>query len=997
MAISYKDCNSALNNVFFDGRHAGQPVYLTLDNEMRDEVGRQLNLEPSLVEAAICGRVGQWLERRGNPYETMIDAMELWRRAGMKTPPFFTAVLFCLSHAATIMAAEEEFASSNYYIRLSQVTGIDRQRLSQHGNSTDLLWSALRDWLVLNNFSLGKPTAVAATTWKYVGKAISQAVVRASDRKLFDDLFERYGFSGSERISLKEMEFYLSHWMAGSKANSRLRNAWARSELRERVVEAALAQLSKWSSGGAAATLDSLAPAGSMRLSLLANFVQRFPRQALELHLGRTGSDDPAGPFQMEGECADFFLSNDRFGGYSTLSPSPLQRGIGLRCFLDGATIGLRSLHWQPRLVIPLVKSTQENLWVEVAKVSFGVPHVVLVRDAHGLPGRVDSYLATAAMKMPEQASPSELPGLPPGWVLYKNVQVRQPERVPVDDLECLVPWSNDGVLSIDGGLQLLPGFFHASKPVSVNFLSNAGPTKLEVWRNGASASLLASVEVSGNDCSLLLDSAQLRVPDGVTLKAFQSGYQKGSVEAYFRDADSPRPLNREGKGRLAYQSVISASPTSGNHGAAIFSGMEAGETLAPPVPLSTHSPSVLPEGTTEEELEPVLGAATVRRASSETCIERGYHYWICETLPPGRPRNTPLEQRCSGCGTMLVILHRGRPQAVNPLSASPIPISRITQPGPSSADPIDVDGCLDALCFLGNGSWGKFQTLAGLGNDPSSGSSRQIAHDLFLLGFLDLELLPGSNAVKSWCVPRASVNFIDESRAFLSGFRSPRLVDALMEATQRLGGRAYQEDLPRRPRAVWLEAIDISSARAVFAGILDPLGRETAVLERPSEALAAAIGGLEGILSSLRPISIGRPESLQSFDVRKARWVDVRFASRPGAYRWNDGFQRYAYVAPDASSWVGPYQPVKVLAARDEGVFLWQYDKQSGIFHATLGCDPPGLMGRALVAASGYLPSIGSGTISYSNISPTVASSLLAALTTEKRNEGNLRRSQSG
>ena len=169
MAISYKDCNSALNNVFFDGRHAGQPVYLTLDNEMRDEVGRQLNLEPSLVEAAICGRVGQWLERRGNPYETMIDAMELWRRAGMKTPPFFTAVLFCLSHAATIMAAEEEFASSNYYIRLSQVTGIDRQRLSQHGNSTDLLWSALRDWLVLNNFSLGKPTAVAATTWKYVG------------------------------------------------------------------------------------------------------------------------------------------------------------------------------------------------------------------------------------------------------------------------------------------------------------------------------------------------------------------------------------------------------------------------------------------------------------------------------------------------------------------------------------------------------------------------------------------------------------------------------------------------------------------------------------------------------------------------------------------------------------------------------------------------------------------------------------------------------------
>jgi hypothetical protein len=997
VAISYKDCNSALNNVFFDGRHAGRPVYLTLDNDMRDEVGRQLGVEPDLVEAAICRRVGQWLERRGNPYETMIDAMELWRRAGMKSQPYFTGVLFCLSHAATIMAAEEEFASSNYYVRLSQVTGIERQRLSQHGNATDLLWSALRDWLVLNNFGLGKPTAVAATTWKYVGKAISQAVVRASDRELFHDLFERYGFSGSESISLKEMEFYLSHWVVGSKANSRLRNAWARAELRERVVEAALAQLSKWSSGDVGTTTSSLAPVGSMRLSLLANFVQRFPRQALELHLGRMAGDDLTGPYKIEGESQEFFLASDRFGGYSTLSPSPLKSGIGSRFFLEGAAAGLRPLDWQPRLVIPLVKSTQENLWAEVAKVSFGVPHVVLVRDAHGLPAKVEAYLATAAMKMPEQASPSELPGLPAGWILYKDVQVRQPERFPGDDLECLVPWSNDGVLSIGGGLQLLPGFFHASKLLSANFLSNAGPTRVEAWTNGASPTLLTNVEANGNDCSLPLHGAQLSFPDGIMLKASQGGSEKASVEVYFRDADSPRPLHREGKGRLAYQSVISASPVPATQGRATVSGMEAGETLVPPATSSTDPSSVLPEGSREEELEPVVGAAPVRRASSGTCIERGHHYWICETLPPGRPRTTPLEQRCNGCGTMLVILHRGKPQAASALPTSPIPISRIGQPTPPNVDPIDADGFLDALCFLGSGSWGKFQALAGLGNDPSSTSSRQVAHDLSLLGFLDLELVPGSNAVKSWCVPRASVNFIDEGKAFLSGFRSPRLVDALVEATQRLGGRAYQEELPGRPRAVWLEAINISSATSSFAGILDPLGRDIAVQDRPAEALAGAFEWLEGMSSSLRPVSIGRPASLQAFDARKARWVDAASALRPGAYRWNDGVQAYAYVAPDGSARSGPYQAVKVLAARDEGILLWQYDKAHAMFRATLGCDPPGLLGRALVASSGYLPTIEWGTTSYSNIKNNVAFSVLAALTMEELDEGDHRRSQSG
>ncbi|MGR9416625.1 hypothetical protein [Rhizobium leguminosarum] len=997
MAISYKDCNSALNNVFFDGRHAGQPVYLTLDNDMRDEVGRQLGVEPDRVEGAICRHIGDWLERRGNPYDTIVSAMELWRRAGMKSQPYFTAVLFCLSHAATIMAAEGEFAANNYYIRLSQVTGIERQRLSQHGNTTDMLWSALRDWLVLNNFGLGKPTAVATTTWKYVGKAISQAVVRASDRELFHDLFERYNFSGSESISLKEMEFYLSHWIAGSKANSRLRNAWARTELRERVVEAALAQLSKWSSGDAGTKTGFPASAGSLRLSLLANFVQRFPRQVLELHLGRMSSEDSAGPFEMEGEGDEFFMASDRFGGYSTLSPSPLGRGIGSRFHLAGVSPGLRPLDWQPRLVIPLVRSSQENLWAEVAKVSFGVPHVVLVRDAHGLPGRVESYLATAAMKMPEKASPSELPGLPTGWILYKDVQVRQPDRVPGDDLECLVPWSNDGMLSIGGGMQLLPGFYHASKPILVDFLSSAGPTRVEAWTNGASPGSLAKVDSPGNDCSLLLDAAQLRFPDGITLRASQDGIERASAEVYFRDADSPRPLNREGRGRLAYMSVVSATPAQGSVGKTTVSGMEPSEASFSRGASSIDTSSVLPEGSFEEEQQPVPGASTVRQASSETCIERGYHYWICETLPPGRARNTPLEQRCKGCGTMVVMLHRGTSQAGGALAALPIPISRIGQPEPPRFDPIDADGFLDALCFLGSGSWGKFQALAGLGNDPASTSSRQVAQDLSLLGFLDVELVPGSNAIRSWCVPRASVNFVDDGKAFLSGFRSPRLVDAIMDATQRHGGRAYREDLTGRPPAVWLVDIDVASARSAFSAIADPHGRNVAILERPGEALASAFEWLDGMSSSLRPVSIGRPASLQAFDARKARWMDAGLASRPGAYRWNDGFQAYAYVGPDGSAWAGPYQAVKVLAARDDGVFLWQYDKARGIFRATLGCDPPGLLGRALVASSGYLPRIGRGTISYSNISPTVASSVLAALTTEKRDEGNHRRSQSG
>ncbi|AGG75745.1 hypothetical protein [Sinorhizobium meliloti] len=993
--VSYKDCNSALNKVFFDGRFAGQPVYLTLDNDMREEVGKHLRVEPDLVEAAICQRVGQWLDRRGNPYETTVDAVELWRRVGMKSQPLFTAILFCLSHAASIMAAEEDFAANNYYLRLAQVTGIERQRLSQHGKSTDMLWSALRDWLVLNNYGFGKPTAVAATTWKYVGKAMSQAAVRAGDRELFHDLFGRYGFSGSEIISLKEMEFYLSYWIIGGRANSRLKNVWSKPELRERVAEAALAELSKWSSSGPG-TMGSRPSTGSSRLSMLANFVQRFPRQLLELHLGRIASEEASGPFKTEGGSQEFSLSSDRFGGYSTLAPSPLVASIGHRCHLVPASPGLRPLDWQPRLVIPLAKSAQDNLWVEVAKVSFGIPHVLLVRDAHGLPGKVESYLAIAAMKMPEKASPSDLPGLPLGWILYKDVQVRQPGMVPSDDLECLVPWSNDGVLSIGEGLQLLPGFYHASRPVMAEFLATEGPTRVEAWTQDESPKLIAWADGGGNTCSLRLDAARLRFPRGIKVKAYQDGSEQASAELYFRDSNSPHPLNRDNKGRLAYRSVVSATAIRDDASGIAVSGMEPSEAVPSRTGFPMETAGPLPDGVVEEMQVPVVAAALQRQASAETCIERGYHYWICETLPPGRPRNTPLEQRCNGCGAMVIILHRGTHQA-GVLPPLPIPISRLSQPASPHANAIDANELLDALCFLGCGNWGKFQALAGLGNDPTSTSARQVAQDFFLLGFLDTELSPGSSAIKSWCVPRATINFIDDRRAFLSGFRSPNLLDAIKRATKQHAGRVFEEDLPGRPRMILLDGLDATSAKSAFSGLKDPLEREIAINDRPGDKLAGACQKLESIASSLRQVSIGRPKSLQKFDVPKARWIDAGLASRAGAYRWNEGYQVYAYVAPNGTAWAGSYQVVKLLAARAEGVSLWQYSEAQASFRATLGCDPPGLLGRVLVACSGLLPTLGRGIISYSNIGPTVASSVMSALSMENFDEGDHRRSQSG
>jgi hypothetical protein len=986
---SYQGCNAALNKVFFDGRFAGQPVYLTLDNDMRQEIAEILDCDPNFVEKIICNCVGKFLRQYGNPYDDVLPMVQSWRRTGMKSPPPFTAILFCLAHAASLMATEGNFASSNYYLRLSQITGLRREYLSQHGNSTEPLWEALKAWLLQNIYSLGKPTAAAKRSRLYVGKAISQAVVRAGDRHLFHGLFERYGFSGSESIASKEMEFYMSHWIMGSGANERLRNVWAQAELRERVAEIALAELSKWGSTKGV-DQESGGVQHALRLSLLANFVQKFPRQVLELNLGRSSDGEQLGSFQTAGSPQKFMLSNDRFGSYATLTPSPIGTKLGQRCQLQATETSQRGLDWAPRLVIPLVKSDHNHFWTEVSKVSFGIPHVILVRDANSLPGRVESYLAKAALKEPEKATTTQLPGLPIGWILYKDVQVRQLEKIPDDDLECLVPWSNNGALSISGGMRLLQGFYHSSAPVTLEFVANEGPTRIEVWTQDDVPSLLTSSEANEKMCALQFNGGNMQVRHGVRLKAFQGEQEQASIELHFRNSDAPHPLNRDGKGRLAYRSILSASTfLDGESGPSVV-GLEAMNVQRATALKPIKDPSNLPQGTDESDQDPILSLALDRHIAKETCIERGYHYWHCETLPPGKPRSTPLEQKCRDCSMQMMVLHRGKSQASWP--SSPFPIQSISQPKQHKAE-VDADRLFDALCFLGHGNWGKFQELSESESTIETHHLRQLAQDMFLLGLIDVELGPGTNSVKNWSVPQASVNFIEEKKAFLSGYRSPSLTKRISDAIAKHGGKLVEQEFGNRPRLIWIEGIDFGVTTAAISEIKDPLDRRISILEKPAHSIASAFSGLKSLREALQPVSIGRPRGLQNFDVRTARWVDTSFAFNAGAYRWNEGFQCYAYLSEDGSAWSGPHQIVKALAASALGISLWQYDAGKAMFRATLGCEPPGLLGRALVACSGQLPELGRGLISYSNVSPHVASNVMLALSMENLDEGGLSR----
>ncbi len=978
--IDYRSINRAINEVFFDGRFAGQPVYLSLDQEMRSELASSLGLSEDGLEDTICACVGRYLKDRGNPYEGVLYEASRWKRTGTTSSPPFTAVLFTLAHAAAIMAAEGNFASNNYYRRLAQVTGHDKQHLSIHGRWTEELWADLNEWLLDHNYELGRPTARAINSWTYVGIAISQAIVRAGDRVLFHDVFERYGFSGNEGISLQEMRQYLSHWMGTSRPNTRLRSAWKNEDLRDRVCEAAIAELASWSFGSAKGGARGGAQAKAAKLSLLANLVPKFPKNILELHLGRVGDGDPRGPYTLEGSDGHFFLANDSFGGFLTVSATPLGIGnVGLsQAYSFESKPDEQRLEWRPRLLIPLMKSGQGSAWVEVSRVSFGVPHMLLVRDTRNLPAEVESFLMGAAMCEPRRASHGEVPGIPQGWILYQGVQVKASPVQPSKDLECLVPLGEEGTLTISGGMQLQSSFYHASTSITATIVAPKGPVQIAASMEGGTASLTASEY--GMECTLEIGSSEFSSGDAVSITGWQGGREVDTRELFFRDADRPNRLGSEQGKRLSYRTITSASENAGDPALLVEGMCVVGDVVGQRDLRGAASDTTLPAGSAEEGQTAPLSHAVARQVSKQTCVERGHHIWRFPSIPLNTPGGTPFEGICSDCKQGLFVVYRGRKQIPPDQRPLRVELPPIQPPKAKPAFDIDYDQLLDALCFLGTGSWGKFETLLEVW-PGSSVYPREIAERLFVLGFLDLQMRSGTNAIRSWSVPPPALNFISEDRAYLSGFRSNGLIEKVGEAIGAHAGRLRVVKFEGRPQMAVVEGIDSASAVNALSTVRDPLGRQVAVEIGGALRLAEACSMMDDIESATVAISVGRPRDLQRFDVRMAKWQDAHSISSPGAYRWNDGMQAYAYVRSGGDALMGPYQVVKLVAARAEQVRLHAYERHTSSFVATLGSEPPGLLARALVACSGQLPTLGRGVVAFRSVTPDIADVILSIL----------------
>ncbi|MEO9969785.1 MAG: hypothetical protein ABJG15_08170 [Hyphomonadaceae bacterium] len=974
----YDVANEGLNDVIFSGRYEGRPVYLSLDDYARKALGEKFDKNEGQVEHFIARIVGRQLSKKGDPYAPFIGIARRWNKYGRHDKPPFTAILFALSYAASLMASDENYSAGNYYERLSQIIDVPKDRLSANGKSTEIFWRSLNIWLSENDYEYGRPTAQQINSKKYISYAQSQAVVRDGDRQKFHHLFKKYGFSGDENFSNEEIEVYLSSWIHSSASNARLSRAWSKTELRSIFCGVVLAELESWSENAFGKSVASSSPYANQSLSLALSVSPSFPKPILTLLLGRsTIVPEPITDLALEGTDRKLIMSNDTYGGFASLSPNVVRRSNTV--LLDEIKISNEAksvqFSWKPRLIIPFKRTLDGAFSVEVSRVNVATNHDVLVRDSTAIRSRVDEYLATYSDQQSRVARDGEIKGVPDGWLLYRHVFILPHDDDVHDNLQVLKPLRSDTSVMFDGGMNLGNNIWHSQKPPTIKIMSKSTDVTLSIYKLDQDSD---SPLISRDDLKLThiltqdlecLGNGEYRIQSQIGTN------QASNLGVNFRSADRPRPLHSN-KMCFPYCDVSGVAAEALDPKTMRVEGLNVFNLKLGPNPIheAISNDQNLPDFD-DEDWQPNFLYQIDNLTGSQSCVGRGYHRWLCDTLQPGLPRSTPLNMQCQECKESVLTRDRGLVAPKKIASINKPTQKWVNDDAPSCA--IDFDVFYDGLCYLGMGNRARLERLLSSFEDHPKYISA-IVHNLSALGHLDLRLSKGSGRLEHWSIPQATLHFVNSKKAILSGFRSPEFLRNISAGLEESVGTLDRKPLVGQPAIITIEGLNADELSEQLSDVKDPLGRQIHIIEDPISSFGQALISLPGLENSLKAFSLGRPDDLKKFDVLSGKWREAETSHATGAYRFAYMGPTYIYKDDDGLCLSGPYQWIKTLAAKSAGRRLHSYNKYTKEFRAAMGVEPLGIMSRALVLSTGQLPHVADKKIIFTNVDAGIAAAVL-------------------
>ena len=1003
---SYVELNDFVNQTFFDGKNESRPVYLSLEDNDREKLAGLMGVTTDELDVEIGSVVRETLDFSGsNVYRQHIISFKEWQERDFDTDPPFSALLLALTLAAERMRSEGDYSANNYYQRLFEVLSIadeeQQKSIRRSRKHTRTLWWALNLWLTEYDYALGKPTARQVNSWTYVSYALSQSLVRLADRLKFHDLYAEFGLSPNDRLSESEMMLYLHEWMSGHGPSRWLKRLWASPDLRERVAAAAVDELDNWDGRSAA---EGEGRATRRRLGWAA-VVKRFPRKRFDFYLARSAIEDDAtgklSPIDDAPRLAREAIGDADALWFEELRGTSLEYLAPLECLKLGALFltpielqgeGTQETYrHESRPVIPLVKDEAGPYYREVARTSLHTSHLVLCHSKW-VPS-IDSHLKSHARQGYECVAGDNSNGIPEGWNLFLNVEILTiPSGEVNNNLQSLVPLSTGATIQLEGGLKLAHNIWHASSPPEVLASNEDGILEVQLRVDDLSQrkKILAKTTPQDYDTMFIKDSGVEL--DSQNLKVVGIKNKRTAVERTiaFRSARTPRR-----KANLESNYVYKLEPAAGlswgfsaipeadvdDRAVALRGMIVTGELKElPEIAVPALQRSIGAEYAIDEEAGYNMQSVEGMEA---TCILRGHHYFICAPQQSFDREETSRKMHCKDCSNVQIAdkprrgRRKKRKKKTTRVKEAPRPASVSGQ----VEQTISADSVFDAVCYLGSGTWASLEpVLSSLVSAPWEVSI--VGSNLVDLGLIDIELDSASRRPSHWSCPPPTLVVTGHGTAFLSGFRDISLLKEIKANLDpiSLGHRVVQQRLAPLAHVWTLGQAGIDEVREALSVVEGPLGRPIEIVLSPALAIVNQMPSIAEIEAGLHQIEIDSRDDIERFDPRTGRWQKSAI-DRPGSYRASFRGRRCFHRLKDGTMREAGFELAKLLAARDEGISIHGYDSEKETFECVIGCQPPGLYRRALVACSGFQCLESDGRLIYKHVPPDVANLILTKL----------------
>ncbi|MGW2795968.1 hypothetical protein [Streptomyces sp. NPDC001269] len=401
---AYADWQRVLEGEFFGPEADGHPVVLYVDDPEAEELRKQAGLEVSL-RSAVRSVI---LRHEGRPYAAIEEYAT--KRAPGGTVPAVLPLLACSVIAATRMANDGYRRANNYHDHFSELLAEHADVLnSSHYKAVAAMWQQLARWQHESDTFKGLCTIPSPADIPHhqarIGFALSQAVVRGTDRQLLPQYFEvmRNRNPAAWPLPGEVLANGVEHWDHARQFSRAFRTALGHRDLRPLVARLLGGLANVWDGS------PDYVPRGTPRGELLVRYENR--RLGWLVKFGRPG----AAEYSLSSDVVLRQLGDTEYYSVDGLQlPSDRALRNGIQLLGDGVAVSRAASS-----LVLLRQNDSVDCMTSVDRFAPGEQHMIFA--APDAVDDVEKILRRAASPGSSREA-GRLTWMPQGWTLHRNV-----------------------------------------------------------------------------------------------------------------------------------------------------------------------------------------------------------------------------------------------------------------------------------------------------------------------------------------------------------------------------------------------------------------------------------------------------------------------------------------------------------------------------------------------------------------------------------------------